>query len=62
MLHESEAYRSFPSVRMTRLRIAVILTEGKDLYIMSTNSIWLVRQLSVMNRALGCEPSRAVVE
>ena len=31
--------RSFPPVRMTTKRNAVILTEGKDLYEMFTNSI-----------------------
>ena len=32
-------YRSFPSVRMTTLRFVVILTEGKDLYVMVMNHI-----------------------
>ena len=33
MLLVINAYRSFPSVRMTALRFVVILTKGKDLYI-----------------------------
>ena len=35
MPEDNAPYRSFPSVRMTELRIAVILNEEKDLYIAS---------------------------
>ena len=35
----NDMYRSFPSVRMTTKRNAVILTEGKDLYNLFTDNI-----------------------
>ena len=50
-----ETYRSFPSVRMTGFRFVVILTEGKDLYVMLSCDIagYVLSSASMQPAAFG---------
>ena len=49
MPQDNATNRSFPLVRMTGFRFVVILTEGKDLFVVSRDDILKVPWFSVKN-------------